>query len=571
MNYISPYATNTMVMATIGPTLETQEDINRAIDAGAHWFRLPIGYRFRDHVSHAQLVKNAANGRQVQLLFDLPSERLRVGTIEDTPLSVGTELWMSDPSNEMQLRDGVHPCPIPGLGKFLACISNGCAVSLLDGRIGLRVVEVSATGILVQVIEGQGTLKSSNAVVFPGGEVVPALIGEDDRVILRKAIDGNVLPDWVALSMVASGSQLAAARAELSSLLGTDVKIMAKIETAAALQDRELIIAESDGVMIARGDLGQIVDVAMLPDIQRTWVAATRMAGKPVIVATQFLECFAESGFPQRCELTDLVNAGEQGATAVMLGKETVFSKRPIDAVQLAIRCLRVGNEPRIPSEVFDGDPRKRLGNRRLPPIVAVEGGNGVGKSTALNELLRRNPRRQLRLGVPDQWMRPDMKMRMIRDADWMASALYFLSGTLELSREILEGEDYQNAPTVLLDRCVWSTLAVHAAHDPARLAKLMPVLRSLAGHICVPEKTVVLTASLETLWKRISEKSADEAAYDLLTQNYDYWSRELGFYKWLQNALSELQIEGVKLEFIATDDLTPHEVVDCIEQILES
>ena len=162
------------------------------------------------------------------------------------------------------------------------------------------------------------------------------------------------------------------------------------------------------------------------------------------------------------------------------------------------------------------------------------------------------------------------MKMRMIRDADWMASAFYFFSGTMELTRELMPLFQRQLAlSTVCLDRSLWSTLAVHVGHDPSRLTNLMLMLESMGGHVCVPNKTIVLIASPETLRRRVSEKDPSERIFDELTQNYDYLERESAFYYWLREAVAEIGMPQFQIEIVNTDNLSSDEVVDYVDRLI--
>jgi pyruvate kinase len=122
--------------------------------------------------------------------------------------------------------------------------------------------------------------------------------------------------------------------------LGNKVRIMAKFETVSSVENAEEILAEADGAMVARGDLGLAVGYTHLPETQERLVEAMRRRGKPVVVATQVLEAFAETGLPQRAELSDLSLIARQRADVVMLGKETVFSPRPLDCIRLAHEVL---------------------------------------------------------------------------------------------------------------------------------------------------------------------------------------------------------------------------------------
>lgn len=162
------------------------------------------------------------------------------------------------------------------------------------------------------------------------------------------------------------------------------------------------------------------------------------------------------------------------------------------------------------------------------------------------------------------------MKMRMIRDADWMASAFYFFSGSMELKRELAEFIQRQvSPPRICLDRSLWSTLAVHVGHDPKRLGELMPMLELMGGHVFVPNKTIVLTASSEMLQRRISQKEPSERVFDELTQNYDYWKRESDFYHWLQEAVADLGLPQFQVEIVNTDNLSPDEVVEYVGRLI--
>ena len=158
--------------------------------------------------------------------------------------------------------------------------------------------------------------------------------------MLKAFVAQDLHPDWIALSLIASPDDVREARAEVRSCLGSNVKIMAKFETVAAVERADEIIDESDGIMVARGDLGLAVGYIRLPEVQERLVQLARRANKISVVATQVMEGFAETGLPQRAELSDLSLIARQRADVVMLGKETVFSPRPIDCIRLARELL---------------------------------------------------------------------------------------------------------------------------------------------------------------------------------------------------------------------------------------
>lgn len=163
------------------------------------------------------------------------------------------------------------------------------------------------------------------------------------------------------------------------------------------------------------------------------------------------------------------------------------------------------------------------------PAVIALEGPNGAGKTTLSWELSRR-------LGVPwslgtdEAWFAEPLKVRMIRDADWYGSAMFFLSGCFEQQRLLRQRSDR----LVIMDRCLWSTLAVHAAEDPKRLGTLLKMLEPIAADIQVPRLTLVLEASFATCQSRIANKSGTARELDELTASNAFHERERQFYRWL-------------------------------------
>lgn len=326
-------------MATIGPTLEKPEDLRRAIQAGASWFRLPCGYRQRPHVNNAIDVRTASKqaGVPVQLLLDLPSSRPRTGTMSELRLAVGDRVLFWDPEGAQgePAKNGVRPVPLPGLTHLLEKLVPSQRMWFCDGRLNFVVAELHDSTVLAQLVHGSIPLKSSNSLFLPDSQSAFNALTPPDTALLEAFAASKVKPDWIALSLIATPEDVRESRREVKARLG-DVRIMAKFETVAALECAQEIIDESDGIMVARGDLGLAVGYTRLPEAQEELVAAARRAGKPVIVATQVLEMFAETGLPQRAELSDLSLVARQRADAIMLGKETVFSPRPLDCIRLA-------------------------------------------------------------------------------------------------------------------------------------------------------------------------------------------------------------------------------------------
>ena len=331
-------------MATVGPTLERPEDLRRAIELGAKWFRLPCGYRQRPHAENALAVRaaSAAAGAPVQLLLDLPSSRPRTGTMQELRLAVGdcVMFWDPETSSAAPARNGQVPVPLPGLSEFLAQLKPSQRMWFCDGRLNFVVDQRRDDCVVARLVHGAIPFKSSNSLFLPDCASPFSVVTPQDRLLLASLAETNARPDWVALSLIASPEDVRDGRREARKHLGSKVRLMAKFETVAAVECAEEIIEEAEGVMVARGDLGLAVGYVRLPEVQEQLVAMARRAGKPVVVATQVLEAFAETGLPQRAELSDLSLIARQRADAVMLGKETVFSPRPLDCIRLAVEVL---------------------------------------------------------------------------------------------------------------------------------------------------------------------------------------------------------------------------------------
>jgi pyruvate kinase len=331
-------------MATVGPTLEKPEDLRSAIAAGARWFRLPCGYRQRPHLENSQAIRAASqlSGISIQLLLDLPSSRPRTGTMLEARLSIGDQVlfWDSEVGSAEPTQNGILHVPLPGLAALVSKLKTKHRMWFCDGRLSFLIEELSDGGVLARMEKGTIPLKSSNSIFLPDSPSPFAMMTPQDCALLRSFRENNLVPEWIALSLIASPQDVLCGRREARRQLEVETKIMAKFETEQALSCIDEIIDEADGIMVARGDLGLAVGYIRLPEVQEMLVAAARRAGKPVVVATQALEIFAETGLPQRAELSDLSLIARQRADAVMLGKETVFSPRPIECIRFAAEML---------------------------------------------------------------------------------------------------------------------------------------------------------------------------------------------------------------------------------------
>ena len=331
-------------MATVGPTLEKTEDLEKAIQAGARWFRLPCGYRQRPHLENSRSIRAASNatGVAIKLLLDLPSSRPRTGAMQEARVTVGEQalFWDPEETREEPPQNGIVHVPLPGLSALIRKLQTSHRMWFCDGRLSFVVEELHDNSVLARMEKGTIPLKSSNSIFLPDSPSPFSVMTPQDSALLESFRGENLIPDWIALSLVGSPEDVVWARSEARRLLGTETKIMAKFETEQSLDCMQDIIDEADGVMVARGDLGLAVGYIRLPEAQEMLVSAARRAQKPVVVATQALEIFAETGLPQRAELSDLSLIARQRADAVMLGKETVYSPRPIECIRFAVEML---------------------------------------------------------------------------------------------------------------------------------------------------------------------------------------------------------------------------------------
>ena len=556
------------IMATIGPTLEKLDDLRRAVEAGARWFRLPCGYRQRPHLENARDVKRVAAEVKVpvRLLLDLPSSRPRTGSMKDLPLEVGARilLWDSDCQAEPPVEAAADPdhgyrvpaVPLPGLRGLLTKITPGHRVWFCDGRLDFKVEEVRDNGMLARLMRGVIPLKSSNSIYLPDSSSPFTIVTEDDLALLGRFAQAGIMPDWVALSLISTPADVVAGREKIDLCLGESVRVMAKIETQSAVDYVESILAVADGTMVARGDLGPAVRFIGLPEVQARIVAAGRRVGKPVVVATQILEYYAENGVPLRSEISGLSLIAHENPDAIMLGKETVFSPRPIECIRFAAEFLAYETRRLEAKRMkFLQPPAVSTGR---PFLVAIEGPNGAGK-THLCALLGQALGAATLRGVPAAWDDSPLKLHAIRDADWLASAMYFLSGVIESSRQaaghhvpMVVGGDVK---LQVMDRSLWSTLAVHYAHDPARLDTLLPLLELAADRLAVPDLTIVLEADAATCRQRIACKPDAEQELDAASPSDEAFRlREREFYHWLSD-------QGPKVVFLDANIRTPKDV----------
>jgi pyruvate kinase len=326
---ISPVR-RTKIVTTLGPATSEPAAVNALLAAGADVVRLNAAHGDAAvHVLAATIARSQAAilGRAVGVLVDLPGPKLRTGEIEgeEVELHAGYDFTLSGEPIEGD-RDRVSTTT-PALADW---VGPGDDIFLADGAIVLKVKEVKGRDVLCHVVRG-GVLRSRKGMHVPRAEHFVDPFTEADLVALDLAL--SIRAEFIGLSFVRRPEDVENVRARLPKR-GPRPHLVAKIETAAALDHLAGIVSAADAVMVARGDLGIQVPARRVPLIQKEIIRFCNMAGKPVITATQMLESMTHAPLPTRAEVNDVANAVLDGTDALMLSEETAVGLYPTDAVR---------------------------------------------------------------------------------------------------------------------------------------------------------------------------------------------------------------------------------------------
>jgi len=340
------------VVATVGPASSAPETLRLLHEVGVDVFRLNFSHG--DHAGHAKVIRavraaEAAAARPIPIMADLQGPKIRVGRFADggVDLRYG-ETWRLEASAEIG-GDGVIPSPHP---EILAALEPGDVLKLDDGKLQLTVTGRDGAAALARVDIG-GRLSDRKGVGLAGKTVpIPALT-EKDKADLAFALAEGV--DYVALSFVQRPEDVAEARALIDGRAG----VVVKLEKPSAVAALDEIVALSDAVMVARGDLGVELPPEQVPVIQRRIVRACRRAGRPVIVATHMLESMVDAPSPTRAEASDVATAVFQGADAVMLSAESAVGRHPAAAVAIMDRIIAAAEADEAHWAQLDRDAQK--------------------------------------------------------------------------------------------------------------------------------------------------------------------------------------------------------------------
>lgn len=327
----------TKIVCTIGPASESPETVRALLKAGMNVARLNFSHGTNEeHLARITTLREAAAELDVNLaiLLDIQGPKIRVGRLKDGPIELvqGQEYILTvDPYEGDE--EKIH-VDYPYLNRDLR---PGSIIYIDDGLLELRVQEIKGPDVICQVSVG-GELSSRKGLSLPGVDVDLPPITREDAEHIRFGVAHNV--DFIAASFVRRAEHVEAVR-KIIREAGGNQQIISKIESNAGLRNIDEILAASDGIMVARGDLGVEISTEEVPLAQKMLIRKCNLAGKPVITATQMLDSMMRNPRPTRAEVTDVSTAIFEGTDCVMLSGETAMGKYPVKAVQVMDKIAR--------------------------------------------------------------------------------------------------------------------------------------------------------------------------------------------------------------------------------------
>lgn len=322
------------IVATIGPSTQSRENLKKAIEAGMNVARLNFSHG--SHENHLQVLESVRSlsremSAPVAILQDLQGPKVRVGKFKDGKIEIRPGEVLIVTTRDVLGEKGLIPSDFKELH---ISVKPGNRILLDDGLLELKVLSVEGTEVTAEVIYG-GILKDRKGMNLPGAVLPVDCLTEKDLKDLDFGLANNV--DYVALSFVRHGRDIRQLR-EIIESRNSKAKIVAKIEMLEALDNLEEICRLSDVVMVARGDLAIEIGQSRLPKEQKRIIRLCNQLGRPVITATQVLDSMVENPRPTRAEITDVANAILDGTDALMLSAESASGKYPF-------KCIRTMHE----------------------------------------------------------------------------------------------------------------------------------------------------------------------------------------------------------------------------------
>lgn len=344
---------STKIVATLGPASTSKDVLTKIIAAGVDVVRMNFSHGTREeHLMRASLVREVAHAlqRTIGIMCDLQGPKIRIGKFESGKISLKKgDAFVLDADCDLgdQARVGLD------YRELTNDVRVGDVLLLDDGRLVLDVRKIDGSQIFTDVRVG-GELSNNKGINRQGGGLTAPALTAKDREDIVTAVEMKA--DFIAVSFPKSGDDMTLAR-ELTRAAGSQAMLIAKMERAEAVAEMEELIAASDGIMVARGDLAVEVGDAAVPALQKKLIRTARVHNKLTITATQMMESMITSPVPTRAEVSDVANAVLDGTDAVMLSAETAAGKYPVETVEAMARiCLEAekSNEVTLDRDFLD-------------------------------------------------------------------------------------------------------------------------------------------------------------------------------------------------------------------------
>ncbi|MEL6334699.1 MAG: pyruvate kinase, partial [Cyanobacteria bacterium J06626_26] len=348
----------TKIVATIGPATRDPDTLRSIIEAGATTLRLNFSHGTHDdHQRSIRLIRQISFelNQPVGILQDLQGPKIRLGRFEDGSIHLNKGDAFTLTSHSVPGTQTISSVTYEPLARE---VPAGSTILLDDGRVEMRVESVNPeAGELHCRVMVEGVLSNNKGVNFPGVYLSIKALTDKDRKDLVFGLNQGV--DWVALSFVRNPQDVLEIK-ELIANAGKRIPVIVKIEKHEAIEQMDAILSLSDGVMVARGDLGVELPAEEVPILQKRLIETSNRLGIPVITATQMLDSMASNPRPTRAEVSDVANAILDGTDAVMLSNETAVGKYPVEAVATMARIALRTEKETIAAKVLEsvGSPR---------------------------------------------------------------------------------------------------------------------------------------------------------------------------------------------------------------------
>ncbi|MFD1773163.1 pyruvate kinase [Paenibacillus rhizophilus] len=338
------------IVCTIGPASESLENLKKLILAGMNVARLNFSHGdFEEHGARIKNIRVASKelNKTVAILLDTKGPEIRTGKLEVEPIELVQDEYLTLTTEEILGDKNRISVTYSDLPKD---VQVGSTILIDDGLIGLTVVDIQGTEIKTRIVNG-GTIKSKKGVNVPGVAISLPGITEKDTNDIIFGIEQDI--DFIAASFVRKASDVLEIRDLLEKHGASHIQIISKIENQQGVDNLDEILAVSDGLMVARGDLGVEIPAEDVPLAQKLMIQKCNIAGKPVITATQMLDSMQRNPRPTRAEASDVANAIFDGTDAIMLSGETAAGKYPVESVLTMSRIAEKAESALNHREIF--------------------------------------------------------------------------------------------------------------------------------------------------------------------------------------------------------------------------